>query len=219
MELNTLYKYELSPKEIFISMRENLYDFPPNLTSIDNKYLNTRTKLIQLLRKISSKMYFKSQTYFLSIYYLDILFTDNKFKKIDLNYNIIALVCLLLAAKFCENDPIVPELKYFTKIYNKQIGKKNAISVSDLFYYEVMIIKLLNHKLNYYTIYDFNYFFFQNNILTEEQIKNIDSNYNINNNYLINNNITNNKISSKLKKVYEKIYRLSRIYSDIFLEN
>ena len=219
MEINTLYKYELSPKEIFISMRENLYDFPPNLTSIDTKYLNTRTKLIQLLRKISSKMYFKSQTYFLSIYYLDILFTDNKFKKIDLNYNIIALVCLLLAAKFCENDPIVPELKYFTKIYNKQIGKKNVISVSDLFYYEVMIIKLLNHKLNYYTIYDFNYFFFQNNILTEEQIKNIDSNYNINNNYLINNNITNNKISSKLKKVYEKIYRLSRIYSDIFLEN
>ena len=216
MELNCFYKTELSPKEIFNSMQKNIYDFSPNSISINSKYLNIRSKLLNLLRTISAKMCFKSQTYFLSIYYLDILFTNSKNKKIELNYNIMGLACLLLSAKNCENDPIVPELKYFTKIYNKLIGNKNAISVSDLFYSEVMAIKLLNHKLNFYTIYDFNSFFFNNNILTEEQLKFIDNNFEIENNFTFYNN---NNVSIKIKRIYDKIYRLSRYYLDILLEN
>ena len=216
MELNSFYKTELSPKELFNSMKDNIYKFSSNVTSYNSKYLHLRSKLLNLLRQVSSKMCFKSQTYFLSIYYLDIVFTINKNKKIDCNYNIMALACLLLSAKYCENDPIVPELKYFTKIYNRLIGNKSAISVSDLFYSEVMTIKLLNHKLNYYTIYDFNSFFFNNNILTEEQLKNIDNNIDIKNNNIMYNN--NNKISIKIKKVYEKIYRLSRYYLDLLLQ-
>ena len=216
MELNSFYKTELSPKDIFNSMQKNIFDFSPNLTSINSKYLNIRSILLNLLRQISTKMCFKSQTYFLSIYYLDILFTTNKNQKFDLNYNTLALACLLLSAKNCENDPIVPELKYFTKIYNKIIGNRNAISVSDLFYSEVMTIKLLNHKLNFYTIYDFNSFFFNNNILTEEQLKDIDNNFEPENNYSFYNN---DNISLKIKKVYEKIYRLSRHYLDMLLVN
>ena len=216
MELNCFYKTELSPKEVFNSMQKNIYDFSQNSISLNSKYLDLRSKLLHLLRQISAKMCFKSQTYFLSIYYLDILLTNCKNKKIDLNYNLIGLACLLLSAKNCENDPIVPELKYFTKIYNKIIGNRNAISVSDLFYSEVMAIKLLNHKLNFYTIYDFNSFFFNNNILTEEQLKFIDPNFDTKNNFIFYNN---NNVSMNIKKVYEKIYRLSRYYLDILLEN
>ena len=206
MELNCFYKTELSPKEIFNSMQKNIYDFSPNSISMNSKYLKIRSKLLNLLRTISAKMCFKSQTYFLSIYYLDILFTNSKNKKIELNYNIMGLACLLLSAKNCENDPVVPELKYFTKIYNKIIGNKKAISVSDLFYSEVMAIKLLNHKLNFYTIYDFNSFFFNNNILTEEQLKLIDNNFELEKNFTF----YNNNVSIKIKRVYDKIYRLSR---------
>ena len=215
MELNCFYKTELSPKEIFNSMQKNIYDFSPNSISMNSKYLKIRSKLLNLLRTISAKMCFKSQTYFLSIYYLDILFTNSKNKKIELNYNIMGLACLLLSAKNCENDPVVPELKYFTKIYNKIIGNKKAISVSDLFYSEVMAIKLLNHKLNFYTIYDFNSFFFNNNILTEEQLKFIDKNFQMENNFTF----YNNNVSIKIKRVYDKIYRLSRHFLDRLLEN
>ena len=215
MELNCFYKTELSPKEIFNSMQKNIYDFSPNSISMNSKYLKIRSKLLNLLRTISAKMCFKSQTYFLSIYYLDILFTNSKNKKIELNYNIMGLACLLLSAKNCENDPVVPELKYFTKIYNKIIGNKKAISVSDLFYSEVMAIKLLNHKLNFYTIYDFNSFFFNNNILTEEQLIFIDNNFELEKNFTF----YNNNVSIKIKRVYDKIYRLSRHYLDRLLEN
>ncbi len=215
MELISLYKAELSPKEIFNSMIKNIYDFSPNKSSSNMKYLNIRSKLIKLISQISSKLCFKSQTYFLSIYYLDIIFTKNK--KIDLKYNIIALTCLLLSAKHCENDPFVPALKYFIKIYNKLVGIKNNITGTDLFYSEVMTIKSLNHKLNYFTIYDFNSFFFSHNILTKEQLITIDNNFDMNS---LNQNILNdkNKVSAKVKKVYDKIYLTSRYYLDIIMD-
>ena len=159
MELNCLYDIEVPPKEIFNLMKTNIYNnFSTNsFSSISKEYLSIRNDLFYLIKKISSKMGFKSQTYFLSVYYLDILFSQNK--KIDCNHNILGLACLLLSAKYCENDPCVPELKYFIKIYNRLVGSKNSISVSDLFYSEVIACKMLNHKLNYYTIYDFNSFF------------------------------------------------------------
>ena len=168
MKLNYLYDIEIAPKEIFRAMKKNICNnFSINsFYSINKEYLCIRKDLFSLIKKISNKMGFKSQTYFLSVYYIDILFCKNK--KIDCNYNILGLSCLLLSSKYCENDPAVPELKYFTSIYNKLVGSKNSISVSDLFYSEVVTCKMLNHKLNYYTIYDFNSFFFSHNILMPE---------------------------------------------------
>ena len=212
MELNYLYDIEITPKDIFNSMKKNIYKNFSNssFSSISKEYLSIRKDLFSLIKKISGKMSFKSQTYFLSIYYLDILFSQNK--KIDCNPNILGLACLLLSAKYCENDPAVPELKYFIRIYNRIVGSKNSISVSDLFYSEVITIKMLNHKLNYYTVYDFNSFFFSHNILKQEQLEDLNSDYN-------NNQSKDSKFSKKGKKILEKIYRKSRYYLDNLLES
>ena len=208
MELNFFYNIEISPKDLFDSMKRNIYN---NFSSysfslISKEYLELRNDLFDLIKKISDKMGFKSQTYFLSIYYLDILFSQNK--KSDCNYNILGLACLLIASKYCENDPAVPELKIFIKIYNRIVGSKNSISVSDLFYSEVMACKMLNHKLNYYTVYDFNSFFFIHNIVKWEQLNNL---YNDNNRYSM-------KHSSK-EKIFEKIYIKSRYYLDNLIQS
>ena len=77
----------------------------------------------------------------------------------DCNYKILGLACLLLAAKYVENDPCVPNLPSFIRVYNNIIGYKYIISVTDLFYAEVLACKMLSYKLNYYTIYDFDSFF------------------------------------------------------------
>ena len=214
MKLNCLYDTEICPKDIFDSMKINIYNnfTNSNFSSISNEYLPNRIKLFDLIKKISSKMGFKSQTYFLSIYYLDILFSQNK--KIECNYNIMGLACLLLSAKYCENDPAVPELKYFIRIYNRIVGSRNSISVSDLFYHEVITCKMLNHKLNYYTVYDFNSFFFNHNILKQEQLNDLNISYDKNNNI-----DRDNKYSIKTKKILEKIYRKSRYYLDNLIES
>ena len=211
MELNCLYDNEISPKELFNRMKTNIYNNFSSISflSISKEYLSLRSDLFSLLKKISSRMGFKSQTYFLSVYYLDILFSQNK--KIDCNHNTLGLACLLLSAKYCENDPEVPELKYFIKIYNKYVGSKNSISVSDLFYSEVIACKMLNHKLNYYTVYDFNSFFFMNNILKKEQLKDLNIDYDKDKQK---EDIKYNKFSAKEKKIMEKIYKKSRHYLD-----
>ena len=213
MELNCLYDTEIIPKDIFISMKKNTYNnFSFNsFSSISKEYLSLRNDLFSLLKKISSKIGFKSQTYFLCVYYLDILYSQNK--KIDCNPNILGLACLLLSAKYCENDPSVPELKYFIRIYNRIVGSKNSISVSDLFYSEVIACKMLNHKLNYYTVYDFNSFFFNHNILKAEQLEDLNISYD-DNKYS-----KDIKFSQKGKKILEKIYRKSRYYLDNLLES
>ena len=211
MELNYQYNIEISPKDIFDSMKKNIYNnfSSQSFSSISKEYLALRNGLFDLIRKISDKMGFKSQTYFLSIYYLDILFSQNK--KADCNYNILGLACLLIASKYCENDPAVPELKYFIKIYNNIFGSKNSISVSDLFYSEVMACKILNHKLNYYTIYDFNSFFFIHNIVKWELVNEL-YNDNYNDKYSM-------KCSSKGNKIMEKIYKKSRYYLDDLIQS
>ena len=66
MELNCLYDTEISPKEIFNLMKTNIYNnFSTNsFYSISKEYLSIRNDLFYLIKKISSKMGFKSQTYF-----------------------------------------------------------------------------------------------------------------------------------------------------------
>jgi len=212
MKQNHNYETDNSLQEILEKMRKNtFYNFHNyNISSINKVYLNIRSSLFKVLQNITMKMNFKSQTYFLSTYYLDIIFM--KKKKINFNLYKIGLAALCLSAKFCENDPNVPQLQYFMKNYNSIMGYKNLISLSDLMYAEVLVCKLLDYKLNYYTIYDFNAFFFCHGILKLDQIKEIEKDFKKNN------KTKKKEISintSFVKNILGKIYNKSRYYLDI----
>ena len=216
MDDNYLSETEISPKELIKYMKSNIYNihFKNNYQYISSDYILNRTSLFFLIRKISNKLGFKSQTYFLSIYYLDILFSKNK--KIECNYKTLGLACLLLSAKYIENDPYVPNLPSFIKAYNIVVGYKNIISVTDLFYAEVLTCKMLGYKLNYYTIYDFDSFFFGHGIIKMEQIRDL-NNENLaknKNNYEI--NAFNSVV---IRQILEKIYRKSRHYLELIINN
>ena len=100
MDENAIYDSEVSPKEIIKQMKINIYNNFTSFynTSIKLDYLLYRPSIFSLIHKISNKIGFKSQTFFLSAYYLDILHL--KYKKIDLDLKVIYLACLLLAAKY-----------------------------------------------------------------------------------------------------------------------
>ena len=147
MDENNQNDAEIPPKKIFEFMKSNVYDNYYNYsTSSKNKdyRLSSRKTLFNILHKITIKMGFKSQTFFLAAHYLDIVFI--KKPRINSNLNTLGLACLCLSAKFCENDPIVPHLQYFIKIYNNIMGYKNVISMGDLKRNEVYVLKLLNYK-------------------------------------------------------------------------
>ena len=208
----------VSPKQIFEIMKTNIFDnfYTYSYSSINKDYLYSRKTLFNILHKITKRLGFKSQTFYLCTLYLDMIFSIKK--KININLNSLGLATLCLAAKYVENDPIVPHLQYFLKVYNYILGYKSVISISDLKSAEVMVLKLLNYKLNYYTIYDFNSFLFGHGILKLEQIKEIED---INPRRYYRNKrkdfCFNHTSSLMIKSILEKIYQRSRYYLDLVL--
>ena len=209
MPLKSKIDPELPPSQLFSQMISNSHstNFPFFQSHINKDYIAQRKNILNILHKITTKMGFKSQIFFLSVKYLDIIFSSKKNYNIKLNLHTAALTCLILSAKFGEVDPYVPQLIYFIKIYYHIIGYKsrNHISLRDLKIAEVDILKILNYKLNYYTIYDINSFLFVHGVLKTQQIKEItgEKNDGIN--------------SHKFKKILEKIYKKSRYYLDIVI--
>ena len=225
--MSTLEKniFGIQPKEFFNSMRKNIYHFytpkinPTNKTSntvkLNIKYLLERKRLFHLIQQISSKLHFKFKTYYLSLLYLDIIFNENPrlSYKCQKNFDILAIVCLMIAAKFCENDLDNPLPSEYITTYSK-INSKNVFCIKDIIYVEVLICKILKYKLNYFTVFDFISFFFANVILKINQIKNI---YNI---VIGEGEIMKNILNSNyVKKLYEKIYKRARYYLNIFIYN
>ena len=238
---------ECLPEEIIETMQKNIYHnyiYFTSYSNINQNYLFIRNSLFALIQKISNKMNFKSQTYFLSIYYLDLIFLKNKIPSLyNENYELLGLTCLVLAAKHSENDPTVPQLQHFVNTYNsvikqimhnyesKIIYNYGNISFKDLKLSEVVTCKILNYKLNYFTIYDFNSFFFGNGILNIELLKNIrEEDFNKKNNnddYSDENEEENDENDDEMdyidpnvvKSILEKIYKKSRLYLNIVVKN
>ena len=166
MEFSCSNEFEIPYIEIFSLMRNNIYNYHRDINSIkiDKTYIAKRKSLIALIYKISNRMNFKSKTFYLAVNYLDIIFS--KQKDISYNYNLIAAACLITAFKFCENVPLKPTFKRFIYIFNEEMNSTDfIITKDDLFFYEIIICKMLDYKLNYFTAYDFNFFFLETEFL------------------------------------------------------
>ena len=210
----------VSPRQIFEYMKNNIYNnfYDYSYSSINKEYLYSRKALLNIMHKITIKMGFRSQTFFLSALYLDIIFSQRN--TINISLNVLGLASLSLSAKYIEIDPTVPHLQYFTRVYNSIMGYKNTISINDLRIAEVVILKLLNYKLNYYTVYDFNSFLFSHGIVKLEQLKDIGSD--TNHQYCGNRRsgyIISQSESYMIKYILEKIYKKSRNYLDVITFN
>ena len=228
METTYLNTNELNPQEIFQTMKSDFYQISNTETPLVNKeYIKNRKDIINFNHRLTKKMGFKSQTFFLSIYYLDIIFMENQNLQIT-NFLLFGLSSFIIAAKYSENDPNVPPLQSFINLYNRY--NIHRISMKELLKTEVKILKYLKYNIHYVTIYDFNLFFFNHGIIKKQQIKDIINN---NTNCNINNRNTSNKSnlsaneeldfifddSFYIKKILEKIYKKSRYYLDLIISN
>ena len=88
----------------------------------ENKiYFENRNDLKMLIRFINSGLDKNSSTYFLALLYMDYIFDNYSIKDIfNLcnpysfeTYVLISLVCLVIASKFNEKNPHVPDLNGF----------------------------------------------------------------------------------------------------------
>jgi hypothetical protein len=115
---------ELPLSQIFEQMMANTHKTFSlySQSSVSKEYIHHRKNIFNILHKIMIKMGFKSQVFFLTANYLDIIFSSKNISKMKINIYAFALSCFCLASKFCEMDPIVPQLQYFIKIYYNIMG-------------------------------------------------------------------------------------------------
>ena len=191
----------LSNRELDISKTEN---------SFHNIYfISIRNDIITLLKKINSSFENSSSTYYLSLFYVDNIFNLPDFneylkkyykyeyqtKKI---YIILSVCCLIISTKFNENDPHFPGAYNFLGLCNKFTNNNYIIQINDLTEGEIIILKFLKYKLNYYSVYNFLVFFFGHGIIADNSFEK----YKNHNNY-------------DKKQILEKIYILSREILDL----
>ncbi len=224
-----IYNSEIPPKTILSKMlKGNIDDNYINnnqsnkidLNIARNKiYFNRRRELKSLMKSINSHIDNNSQSLFLTLYYMDVIFTHKDLEKVffshfytwktfgsynDIqmnNYVLLSLACLILASKFNENDPHVPTMSSYIRLLFEYSKKKYIFNLDSLYMAEVVVIKLLAYKLNYYTIYHYLIFFFTHGIVLKETIENA-------NNY---------KYTER--KILEKIYIQSREILDGIIDS
>ena len=193
-----IYPIEINPKTIFksmissSSMRNKL-----SLTNVNTTYLSMRKDIISKIKKIATKLNFKSQTFFLSLLYIDTIFQNSHISLCTSSTILLtSLSCLIIAAKFIENDCTIPDLPVFVQYFN--IYTNCMTNVDMLRASEVEALIHLNYKLNRYTVYDYVSFFFCHGVAM--------------------------KVDMKTKRTLEKIYVYARdlidkyIYSDEYLK-
>lgn len=175
----------------------------------NNYYISIRNYISILLKKINSSFENSTSTYYLALYYLDRLLNlpnindylgeyykyESNIKKI---YIILGVCCLIIATKFNENDPHFQGAYNFLKLSNKYNNYNYYIEINDLVEGEIIILKLLQYKLNFYSVYNFLVFLFGHGIIFEK--------------FLEGKNIVK---KNEKKQILEKIYILSREILDL----
>ena len=133
---------------------------PTSIKKVNQKYLSKRREIIKIIRAISTKLNFNSQTFFYSIYYMDIIFSRELTMQKLSEFVLVGLNCLSIAAKFNENEPLVPEVKKFISVLSNLTRYRYRFSIDEMLQLEIYCLKMLNYKLNYYSVYHFLVFFF-----------------------------------------------------------
>ena len=212
------YKYNyhplISPKIFFEKMvqtNNELCSCIEENTFENNFYISIRNEIITLLKKINTSIENNSSTYYMSLLYIDKIFTSKDFDEylkecskyryqinpeIKKMYIVLSVSSLIVSTKFNENDPHFPGADAFLKLCNKFTNYSYSIRTNDLVEGEIVILKLLKYKLNYYSVYNFLVFFFGHGIILDKTLEKIRNNYD-------------------KRKLLEKIYILSREILDL----
>ena len=194
-----IYKNEIPPnvlfKKMIISNIEEIYTFDELSQMIDYNferkkiYFDRRKELYNLIKSINNYISNSSQSFVLALYFMDTIFTNDNLENIffshfeylnylnplnDISMNsyvMLSLACLIISIKYYENDPKMPTASSFIKLVEHFSENVYSFTISDLAMAEVVAIKLLKYKLNFYTIYHFLEFFFTHGIIFKTTIQ------------------------------------------------
>ena len=216
----------MPPLEIFSNMSKSNSLFKHNNNNNNNNkiYLEKRIDLLNLIRNINSKLDFNSQTFFLALFYMDKIFLNlpsiitsfdnqNSNNKLNINdiindinndreYVLLSLSCLVIASKFNENDPRVPDLITYLKNCSEITKFQFNYTIDEIRKGEVFVLQCLEYKMNFFTVYHFIVFFFAHGLIFKSSLER-----------------TENVNGYSKKKILEKIYIMTREILECLIED
>lgn len=205
--IDEIYNFNEEPQKIDYNLQRNKI------------YFSRRRELKNLITSINTYINYSSQSLFLTLYYMDSIFTNEDLEKVfyshfnkgdiipsyDIqmkNYALLSVACLMISYKYNENNPQIPTLSSFAKLLFYFSKKTFSFTLNEISTAEVVVVKLLKYKLNYFTIYHFFVFFFTHGILLRKTL-------------------LRSNLCSKFheKKILEKIYIQAREILDWIIES
>lgn len=140
---------EIKINDIYTHMKKNKY-----VNSTHNPHLlpiESRSLLIDKIRKTIAKLGFHKSSYYLCIYLMDILSLQETKTKLVLSNEQIALGTIFLSVKYIEKDTLIPNLLEIQNLFMPKI----YLTLDQLRKIEVYCIKNLEYSIRYFTPYDF----------------------------------------------------------------
>ena len=159
-----------------IKLFKNFQELLNNIKYVNcQEYINIRPNIIKALLKFNNIYHYSKKVFYLAILYLDIIFQSLPENTIlDGQYEIYIINCIILAAKFYEDDLKSTSFERFIDF------SKNQFDLEDIALNEIICLKILNYKLNYNSIFDILNFLMED-YMTELNIGNNDDYYSISN--------------------------------------
>jgi hypothetical protein len=187
--------------EIFNNFNQNSIKI---FNNFNRDYESKREELIDFLYRTYKYLKLSDFTFFSTIPILDKLFIGNKESFSIENLYEIAIAALYLSIKF--NEINIPKKKDILDSYYILNNKNYTNKFIDL--YEILILKILDYKLNYTSVYDYIMFFFDNYQIFF---------YNYLSNKLFNKEKLLNLIKENLLKFIKKFYKFNSLFLAIYL--
>ena len=187
--------------EIFNNFNQNSIKI---FNNFNRDYESKREELIDFLYRTYKYLKLSDFTFFSTVPILDKLFIGNKENFSEENLYEIAIAALYLSIKF--NEINIPKKKSILESYYKLNNKNYTNKFIDL--YEILILKILDYKLNYTSVYDYIMFFFDNYQIFF---------YNYLSNKLFNKEKLLNLIKENLLKFIKKFYKFNSLFLAIYL--
>jgi hypothetical protein len=158
-----------------------------------------REEMILLIQKKTAIFKYKLKTFYLAVAIFDtILFKDSIYDINSDSFELIALVSLLLAVKFDEDDANIPDLSEFGFI-----NYKSFYTVDEIRRCEVVCLQILEYNLQIYTPFSYVYYVCLNGIIFSDECT-----FDEANNVILECNLTPKAGSGDNISALEKMYKL-----------
>ena len=137
---------------------------------IFDKYVIQRNKVLVYIHKLCTKLKYNDNTFYMTLYladtYLSKIITDDISDK---DLFLVILGFFLISSKYIEDDIFEPDFEAFCN-FQKNI---EPLTIEEIRTSEVQCLMLLNHNLYIYSVYDWLNILFNNGIIFEEEINDI----------------------------------------------